>query len=92
MKPIFSIIDYTIEEPKKPHPMYFYVESDPYNIPGISGELHFSIVADGVGTCNSIVCSKCPFNDKGCRAVTKIFPLINHYLPNAKILHPEFFV
>ena len=92
MKPIFSITNYTIEEPKKPYAMHFYAESDSYNFPRILGELHFSIIADGVGTCNGIVCSKCPFNDKGCRAVTKILSVIDHYLPNAKTVYPELFI
>ena len=42
MKPIFSITDYTIEEPKKPYPMHFYAESDSYRFPRIHGELHLS--------------------------------------------------
>ena len=92
MKPIFSITDYTIEEPKKPYPMYFYVESDPYNFPRISGELHFSIIADGVGTCSGVICSACPLNNKGCNSVAEILSIVDHYLPDAKTLHPEFFV
>ena len=92
MKPIFSITDYTIEEPKKPYPMHFYAESDSYNIPDIPGELHFSIIADRVGTCNSIICSACPLSDEGCNSITEILSVIDHYLPNAKILYPEFFV
>ena len=92
MTPIFSITDYAIEEPKKPYPIHFYVESDYYNFPRIPGELHFSIIADRVGTCNCIVCSKCPFSNKGCSSVAKILSVVDHYLPDAKPLHPEFFV
>ena len=92
MKPIFSITNYTIEEPKKPYPMHFYVESDSYNIPDIFGELHFSIIADRVGTCNGIGCARCPFNYKSCNSVAEILSIVDHYLPNAKILYPEFFI
>ena len=92
MTPIFSITHYTTEEPKKQYPMHFYVESDSYNIPDISCELHFSIIADGVGACNGIACSKCPFNDKGCSSVAEILSIVDNYLPDAKTLHPEFFV
>ena len=92
MKPIFSIIDYTIEEPKKPYPMYFYAESDHYNFPCIHGELHLSIVTGGVGTCSGVICSACPLNNKGCNSAAEILSIIDHYLPDAKTLHPEFFV
>lgn len=92
MKPIFSITDYTIEEPKKPYPMHFYVESDPYSFPSIRGELHRSIVTDGVGTCYGMVCSKCPFNEESCDSTAEILSVIDHYSPNAKTLYPEFFI
>ena len=92
MKPIFSITDYTIEKPKKPYPMHFYAESDPYNIPRIHGELHLSIVTGEAGTCSGVTCSTCPFNDKSCNSIAEILSVIDHYLPNAKTLYPEFFV
>ena len=92
MKPIFSITDYTIEEPKKPYPMHFYVESDSYNIPGISGELHLSIVTGVAGTCSGVICSACPLNEESCNSIDEILSVIDHYLPNAKTLYPEFFI
>ena len=92
MKPIFSITDYIIEEPKKPYPMHFYVESDSYNFPRIRGELHLSIVTGGAGTCSGVICSACPLNDTGCNTIAEILYVINHYLPNAKTLYPEFFI
>ena len=92
MTPIFSITNYAIEEPKKAYPMYFHAESDYYNIPGISGELHFSIIADRVGTCSGVICSACPLNEYGCNTLAGILHVIDHYLPDAKTLHPEFFV
>lgn len=92
MKPIFSITDYIIEEPKKPYPMHFYVESDSYNFPCILGELHLSVVTDGAGTCSGVICSACPLNENGCNTIAEILHVIDHYLPNAKTLYPEFFV
>ena len=92
MKPIFSITDYTIEEPKKPYPMHFYAESDDDNFPRIHGELHLSIVTGGAGTCSGVICSACPLNEESCSLIAEVLSVINHYLPNAKILHPEFFI
>ena len=92
MKPIFSITDYTIEEPKKPYPMHFYTESDSYNFPRIHDELHLSIVTGGVGTCSGVICSACPLNEKRCNTIAEILHVIAHYLPNVKTLYPEFFV
>ena len=92
MKPIFSIIDYTIEEPKKPYPMHFYTESVFYSFPRILGELHLSIVTGGAGTCSGVICSACPLNEESCNTIAEILHVIDHYLPNAKTLHPEFFV
>ena len=92
MKPIFSITDYTIEEPKKPYPMHFYAESDSYSFPRIHNELHLSIVIGGAGTCSGVICSACPLNAESCNSITEILSVIDHYLPNAKILYPEFFV
>ena len=92
MTPIFSITNYTIEEPKKPYPMHFYVESDSYNIPGISGELHRSIVTGVAGTCSGVICSACPLNEESCNSIDEILSVIDHYLPNAKTLYPEFFI
>ena len=92
MKPIFSITDYIIEEPKKPYPMHFYVESDPYNFPRTHGELHLSIVTNGAGTCSGVICSACPLNENSCSTIAGILSIVDHYLPNAKILYPEFFV
>lgn len=92
MKPIFSITDYTIEEPKKPYPMHFYVESDSYSFPRIHGELHLSIVTGVAGTCSGVICSACPLNAESCNSIAKILSVIDHYLPNAKTLYPEFFI
>lgn len=92
MKPIFSITDYTIEKPKKPYPMHFYAESDSYNFPHIHGELHLSIVTGKAGTCSGVICSACPLNDESCNSIAEILSVIDHYLPNAKTLYPEFFV
>ena len=92
MKPIFSITDYTIEEHKKAYPMYFYTESNAIKLPVVFGELHFSIVANNAGTCSGVDCSTCPLNNKGCNSIAEILSIINHYLPDAKTLHPEFFV
>ena len=92
MTPIFSIIDYTIEEPKKPYPMHFYTESVSYSFPRIHGELHLSIVTGEVGTCSGVICSACPLNEKGCNTIAEILHVIDHYLPNVKTLYPEFFV
>ena len=92
MKPIFSITDYTIEEPKKPYPIHFYVESDSYSFPRIHGELHLSIVAGGPGTCSGVICSACPLNEENCSSIAEILSVIDHYLPNAKTLYPEFFI
>ena len=92
MKPIFSITDYTIEEPKKPYPMHFYVESDDYSFPRIHGELHLSIVTGKAGTCSGVICSACPLNEESCSSIAEILSVIDHYLPNAKTLYPEFFV
>ena len=92
MKPIFSITDYTIEEPKKPYPMHFYVESDSYRFPRIHGVLHLSVVTGVAGTCSGIVCSACPLNEERCNSLAEILSVIDHYLPNAKILYPEFFI
>ena len=92
MTPIFSIIDYTIEKPKNPYPMHFYAESDPYIFPRIHGELHFSIVTGGAGTCSGISCSACPLNAENCNSIAEILSVIDHYLPNAKTRYPEFFV
>ena len=94
MKPIFSITDYIIEEPKKPYPMHFYVESDFYNFPRIHGELHLSIVTGKAGTCSGVICSACPlkWSEEGCNTIAEILHVIDHYLPNAKTLYPEFFV
>lgn len=91
MKPIFSITDYTIEEPKKPYPIHFYVESDSYSFPRIHGELHLSIVS-GAGTCSGVICSACPLNEESCNSIAEILSVIDHYLPNAKTLYPEFFI
>lgn len=92
MKPIFSITDYIIEEPKKPYPIHFYVESDSYSFPRIHSELHISIVTGGAGTCSGVICSACPFNEKGCSSIAELLSVIDHYLPNAKTLYPEFFI
>ena len=98
MKPIFSITDYTIEKPKKPYPMHFYAESDGYSFPRIHGELHLSIVTGGAGTCSGVSCSACPLNadddyiEESCNSIAKILSVIDHYLPNAKTLYPEFFI
>ena len=92
MTPIFSITDYAIEEPKKPYPIHFYVESESNRLPYAFGEIHFSIIRDGVGTCDGVDCSICPLNNKGCHSIAKILSIVNHYLPDAKTLHPEFFV
>ena len=92
MKPIFSITNYTIEKPKNPYPMHFYAESDSYNFPRIRGELHLSLVTGGAGTCSGVICSACPLNDESCNSIAEILSVIDHYLPNAKTLHPEFFV
>ena len=92
MKPIFSITDYTIEEPKKPYPMHFYAESDDNDFPRIHGELHLSIVTGGAGTCSGVICSACPLNEESCSSIAEILSVIDHYLPNAKTLYPEFFV
>ena len=92
MKPIFSIIDYTTEEPKKPYPMHFYTESVSDSFPRIHGELHPSIVTGGIGTCNGVICSACPLNEENCNSIDEILSVIDHYLPNAKTLYPEFFV
>ena len=92
MTPIFSITNYTIEEPKKAYPMYFYVESASYNIPYVFGEIHSSIITDGAGTCDGVICLLCPLNNKGCNSVAEILSIVDHYLPDAKTLHPEFFV
>ena len=92
MKPIFSITDYVIEEPKKPYPMHFYIESDSYNFPSIHGELHLSIVTGKAGTCSGVICSACPLKENSCNTLAGILHVIDHYLPNAKTLYPEFFV
>ena len=92
MKPIFSITDYTVEEPKKPYPMHFYAESASYNFPRIHGELHLSIVTGGAGTCSGVICSACPLSEENCSSIAEILSVIDHYLPNAKTLYPEFFI
>ena len=92
MKPIFSITDYITEESKKPYPMHFYVESDSYSFPRIPGELHLSIVTGVAGTCSGVICSACPLNEEGCNSIDEILSVIDHYLPNAKTLYPEFFI
>ena len=37
-------------------------------------------------------CSACPLNDNSCNTIAEILHVIDHYLPNAKTLYPEFFV
>ena len=63
-----------------------------YSFPRIHDELHLSIAAGGAGTCSGVICSACPLNEKGCNTIAEILHVIDHYLPNAKTLYPEFFV